>query len=185
MTCLLRDEVVSIHVAFSRHKYVTAIKDDDQIREFLIDSGSDATVVPMHFAHCGRHVTGESNLVDCQGNALSTSGLRKFRFVMQTLDGKTICFKEIGHLSSSVSCPLVSFGRLFKNGWKINGSGTSPVLEHVESGVAVSMTFRNESYMAQRYIRRLEHVNAVRVAIPADWSNFELGWHRTKPFQIF
>ena len=82
----------------SKQNHVRAIKDDDQITEFLIDSGSDATVVPMHFAHGGRRLTGESNLVDCQGNALSTSGLREFRFAMKTLDGKTICFKEIGHL---------------------------------------------------------------------------------------
>ncbi len=163
----------------SKQNHVRAIKDDDQITEFLIDSGSDATVVPMHFAHCGRHLTGESNLVDCQGIAWSTSGLREFRFVMKTLDGKTICFKEIGHLSSSVTCPLVSFGRPFKSGWRINGSGMSPVIEHVESGLVVSMTFRNASFMVQGYIRRLEQVNAVRVTIPADWSSLELGWHRT------
>ncbi len=56
----------------------------------------------MRFAHCGRHFTGESNLVDCQGNALSISGLREFRFIMQTVDGKTICFMEIGHHPSLI-----------------------------------------------------------------------------------
>ena len=39
--------------AISERKYVRAVKDDDQITKFLIDSGSDAMVVPMHFAHCG------------------------------------------------------------------------------------------------------------------------------------
>ena len=116
---------------------------------------------------------------DCQGNnALSTSGLRQFRFIMQTVDGKMICFKEIGHLSSSVSHPLVSFGRLFKNGWRINGSGKSPVLGHVEFGLSVAMTFKNESFIVQGYIRRLAQVNAVKVAIPVDWSTLDLGWHR-------
>ena len=163
----------------SGKRYVRAIRDDDQITEFLIDSGSDATVVPMHFSHCGRHLTGESNLIDCQGNALNTAGLREFRFVMQTVDGRTICFKEIGHLSSSVSHPLVSFGRLFKAGWRINGDGMNPLLEHVEANLTVAMTFKNESFIVQGYIRRLEQVNAVRVGIPAEWLSLELGWHRT------
>ena len=67
---------------------------------------------------------------------------------------RSICFKEIGHLSSSVSHPLVSFGQLLKNGWRINGSGVSPVLEHVEFGLSVAMTFKNESFIVQGYIRR-------------------------------
>lgn len=92
-------------------KHVRAVTCDDHITEFLIDSGSDATVVPISYAHYGIPYSGESRLVDCQGNALSTSGLKEFRFIMQSTDGRTISFKEIGHLSSSVSCPLVSFGR--------------------------------------------------------------------------
>ena len=58
--------------------------------------------------------SGESRLVACQGNALSISGLKEFRFIMPSVDGRTISFKEVGHLSSAVSCPLVSFGRLLR-----------------------------------------------------------------------
>ena len=58
---------------------------------------------------------------------------------MQSVDGRTISFKEIGHLSSPVTCPLVSFGRLFKDGWRIGGSSNDPILEHSGSGVAVAM----------------------------------------------
>lgn len=125
--------------------------------------------MPVSYAHYGIPYSGESRLVDCQGNALSTSGLKEFRFIMQSTDGRTISFKEIGHLSSSVSCPLVSFGRLFKNGWRIGGSSSDPVLEHPGSGVAVAMSFRNESFMVSDFIRQLAYVNAIRITVPSAW----------------
>ena len=52
-------------------KHVRAVTSDDHITEFLIDSGSDATVVPISYAHYGIPYSGESRLVDCQGNECS------------------------------------------------------------------------------------------------------------------
>ena len=135
--------------------------------------------MPTSYAHYGIPYSGESRLVDCQGNALSTSGLKEFRFIMQSVDGRTISFKEIGHLSSSVTCPLVSFGRLFKNGWRIGGSSNDPILEHSGSGVAVAMNFRNESFVVPGFIRRLAHVNAVSVKVPSTWTALNPGWRHS------
>ena len=160
-------------------KHVRAVTSDDHITEFLIDSGSDATVVPISYAHYGIPYSGESRLVDCQGNALSTAGLKEFRFIMQSVDGRTISFREVGHLSASVSCPLVSFGRLFKNGWRIGGNTNDPLLEHPDSGVAVAMSFRNESFVVPGFIRQLAQVNAVSIKVPEAWKALNPGWHST------
>ena len=139
---------------------------DDQDVEILIDSGSDATVIPLEFAGCGRSLNGSSKLVDCQGNHLQTSELRELAFVLRTTCGKTVRFREVGHVSSSVSCPIISYGKLFKRGWRIGGSNDSPTLEHSASKVSIDMAFKNESFVLQGCIRRLQQVNATRVHLP-------------------
>ena len=117
---------------------------DDQDVEILFNSGSDATVIPLEFAGRGRSLNGSSKLVDCQGNHLQTSELREFAFVLHTTCGKTVRFREVGHVSSSVSCPIISYGNLFKRGWRIGGSNDSPTLEHSASKVSIDMAFKNE-----------------------------------------
>ena len=151
----------------------------DQDVEILIDSGSDATVIPLEFAGCGRSLNGSSKLVDCQGNHLQTSELREFAFVLRTTCGKTVRFKEVGHVSSSVSCPIISHGKLFKRGWRIGGSNDSPTLEHSASKVSIDMAFKNESFVLQGCIRRLQQVSAIRVELPQRWQQLALGWYFT------
>ena len=152
---------------------------EDQDVEILIDSGSDATVIPMEFAGCGRSLNGSSKLVDCQGNHLQTSELREFAFVLHTTCGKTVRFREVGHVSSSVSCPIMSYGKLFKRGWRIGGSNYSPTLEHGASKVSIDMAFKNESFVLQGCIRRLQQVSAIRVELPQRWQQLALGWYFT------
>ena len=152
---------------------------EDQEVEILIDSGSDATVIPLAFAGCGRSLDGNSSLVDCQGNHLQTSELREFAFVMHTTCGKTVRFREVGHVSSSVSCPIISYGKLFKRGWRIGGTNKMPTLEHRDSNVSITMALKNESFVLQGCIRRLQQVNAVRVQVPQRWQQLAKGWYFT------
>ena len=152
---------------------------EDQEVEILIDSGSDATVIPLAFAGCGRSLDGNSSLVDCQGNHWQTSELREFAFVMHTACDKTVRFREVGHVSSSVSCPIISYGKLFKRGWRIGGTNKMPTLEHRDSNVSITMAFKNESFVLQGCIRPLQQVNAVRVQVPQRWQQLAKGWYFT------
>ena len=172
------DDLVIPHVACQPLRVCTMSLEDQDV-EILIDSGSDATVVPLEFAGCGRSLNGSSSLVDCQGNRLHTSELREFAFVMHTSCGKTVRFREVGHVSSSVSCPIISYGKLFKRGWRIGGTNELPVLEHRTSNVAINMAFKNESFVLQGCIRRLQQVNAIRVQVPERWQNLAKGWYFT------
>ena len=104
---------------------------------------------------------------------------REFAFVMHTSCGKTVRFREVGHVSSSVSCPIISYGKLFKRGWRIGGTNDLPTLEHSASNVAINMAFKNESFVLQGCIRRLQQVNAIRVQVPARWQNLAKGWYFT------
>ena len=153
---------------------------EDQEVEILIDSGSDATVIPLAFAGCGRSLDGNSSLVDCQGNHLQTSSeLREFAFVMRTTCGKTVRFREVGHVSSSVSCPIIPYGKLFKRGWRIGGTNKMPTLEHRDSNVSITVAFKNGSFVLQGRIRRLQQVNAVRVQVPQRLQQLAKGWYFT------
>ena len=62
------------------HVGALSFQDGNQVTEILVDSGSDATVVPLAFADCGR----------------------EFSFVLQSSCGRTIRFKEVGHVSQSL-----------------------------------------------------------------------------------
>ena len=41
------------------------------------------------------------------------------------------------------------------------------------------MAFKNESFVLQGCIRRLQQVNAIRVQVPARWQNLAKGWYFT------
>ena len=161
------------------HVRALSFQDGNQVTEILVDSGSDATVVPLAFADCGRALDGVSNLVDCQGNRLSTSELREFSSVLQSSCGRTIRFKEVGHVSATITCPIISYGRLFRRGWRIGGNNDTPVLEHPQSNVAINMALKNESFVLQGSIRRLQQVSAIRVEIPQRWTQLTKGWYST------
>ena len=118
---------------------------------------------------------GSSSLVDCQGNHLQISELREFAFVMRTTCGKTVRFREVGHVSSSVSCRIISYGKLFTCGWRIGGTNKMPTLEHRDSNVSITMAFKNESFVLQGCIRRLQQVNAVRGQVPQRWQKLAKG----------
>ena len=174
------DETLALQHSVHHPLRVCTMSLEDQDVEILIDSGSDATVIPLAFAGCGKALDGNSSLVDCQGNQLHTSELREFSFVMHTNCGKTVRFREVGHVSSSVSCPIISYGKLFKRGWRIGGTNAVPVLEHRDSNVSINMAFKNESFVLQGCIRRLQQVNAIRVHVPQRWQQLMLGWYFTE-----
>ena len=109
---------------------------------------------------------GNSSLVDYQGNHLQTSELREFAFVMHTTCGKTVRFREVGHVSSSVSCPISSYGKLFKRGWRIGGTNKMPTLEHRDSNVSIAMAFKNESFVLQGCVQ-----------VPQRWQQLAKGWY--------
>ena len=180
VTCHSPFDASAVHGEVDQSMGVCTVSLEDQNVEILIDSGSDATVIPLSFATCGRSLEGSSNLIECQGKALDTTERREFSFVMHSMCGKTIRFRETGHVSSSVTCPIISYGRLFKRGWRIGGSNQMPVLQHETSGIAISMAFKNKSFILQGCIRRLQQVNAIRVQVPQRLQQLSKGWYFTE-----
>ena len=87
--------------------------------------------------------------------------------------------KDKGHLSASVSQPLVSYGRLLKRGWVITLVGGAPKLLHMKTGSSVRISFRNDSLVITGSIRRVEHVRHLAVGLPQPWRNGGESWSTT------
>ena len=85
----------------------------------VIDSGSDATVVPLAFESCDLPIQERGSIQDCQGNKIPKAGMREFHLVLRDVNGKNVVLKDYGFLSQHVSGPLMSYGHLFRNGWDI------------------------------------------------------------------
>ena len=63
---------------------------------------------------CGKPVRSSGELRDYQGKVINTSGAHEFPFMVETVDGQPLVFRELGYLSDAVSSPLLSFGCLFQ-----------------------------------------------------------------------
>ena len=146
----------------------------------IIDSGSDATVVPIAYENCGCPI---SEFGDCQGRKIPTAGMREFHFVLQDTTGRTIVLKDYGFLSEHVSGPLISYGHLFKNVWDIcRRDDGSPMLKHTDTGICLAMDFKNDSFVVEATIRQVSatmNVRAIKVDVPELWSQAQTGWNET------
>ena len=81
----LRSDHVQNHV---RMVQITDVGDSlNEIVEIVIDSGSDASVIPFSMVNAGEYVsrsqTGNSILYDAQGNVMEAAGERKIEVELQ------------------------------------------------------------------------------------------------------
>ena len=149
----------------------------------VIDSGSDATVIPLAFESCGLPIQERGSIQDCQSNKIPTAGMREFHFVLRDVNGRTVVLKDYGFLSEHVSGPSISYGHLFRNGWDIcRQDDGSPMLKHSGTGVCLAMDFRNDSFIVEATIRQVaavDDVRALKVDVPELWSQAQTGWNET------
>ena len=110
---------------------------------------------------------------------INTSGAHEFSFVVETVDGQPLVFRELGYLSDAVSFPLLSFGRLFQHGWTIGSHDGLPSLHHAGKELVVPLNFKNASLVLEGSIRHVHEVRAVLVDVPQSWHGLRFGWHST------
>ena len=150
--------------------------------EVVLDSGSDTTVIPISIAGAGKESMSQSSLLrDAQGSQIEVSGVRDINVALQAADGRSITFRDRGHVSSKVDQPLLSFGKLLRHGWSIvagdNGSGR--VLGHA-CGAKIPIRFRNQSVTVHGRVRMVEDVavRVISVDIPRSWQRLQNGWYQ-------
>eukprot|EP00438_Fugacium_kawagutii_P009833 Skav200590 [mRNA] locus=scaffold2706:15622:22171:+ [translate_table: standard] len=154
------------------------------LQEIVLDSGSDATVLPLSFQTSGKAVKSSSTSIlrNAQGGRSNTQGLREVRFELETVTGHIVKFRDKGFVSAKVEHPLLSCGKLLKTGWSIISTDDGPRLTH-SSGAQIRVAFRNHSLMLQGHIRAVTvdeqtaEAIAIGVDIPRSWHHLRNGWY--------
>jgi len=114
--------------------------------DIILDSGADASVLPMSYAHVGTSVLSqqESSYVDAQGAPIK---IHDIRLAEITMGG--VRFKE-KFLIGNVTTPLLSLGRFFRAGWSICNDGSFCLVKGSEK---IDIGFRCNSLVAKGFIR--------------------------------
>ena len=160
------------------HLHVRGVSSGEKVT-IVLDSGSDATVLPSSFAPIGLQLESGSKLWDAQGSQIRTSGYKEVSIELERMCGERIRVKDRGYFSDKVSQPLLSYGRLLKRGWVINLNGNhEPQLCHQHSGVSVPVKFKNDSLVVEGSIRRV-FVRHISADIPAGWKTLGTTWTNT------
>ena len=113
--------------------------------EVVVDSGSDASCLPMSWASIGRHGGADSQWYrDAQGHRISGRETRT-----ATIEIGGVKFRE-QWLLSSVTQPLFCIGKLMrKSGWDIiHDDGRVPHLTSPDGAVRVPLFYKN--HIAER-----------------------------------
>lgn len=106
-----------------------------------LDSGADVSVVPeMYGAHGEPGSKHRLRMVDAQGAQIASSGNRRLRLQVMTRDGKQVEFVEDFALGG-VSHPLMSMGKLLRQGWSVQSDPSGqPYIRH-NSGIEVAVGY--------------------------------------------
>ena len=113
--------------------------------DIILDSGSDATVIPIGMVTAGSPAADQSPyLRDAQGSKIETDGVRDISIVLSAVDGSEVILKDRAHASSRVDMPLISYGKLLRHGWGIVPEGGKSFLVHA-SGAKVEVNFKQNS----------------------------------------
>ena len=82
-------------------------------QKIILDSGSDATILPSSFLRAGRETHEKAlRLQDAQGEEISIRGMKDVWFVFETENGRLVEVREKAHFADGVSQPIISYGRL-------------------------------------------------------------------------
>ena len=174
-TCRIFNDSVRYRPGLKPQLHVRAVT--SQVHDIVLDSGSDATVLPVSLMDAGVPSRDRSSeLRDAQGNTIHVDDVRDICFDVTTTNGQSITIKDRAHFSSAVDKPLISYGKLLKRGWGIMPSQDGDFLVH-KSGHRVQLGFKQNSIMMQGHVRVLEEVRRLSVDIPVSWQNLGVGWY--------
>ena len=133
-----------------------------------MDSGSDATVIPIGMIAAGGPAADQSSyLRDAQGSRIETEGVRDFSIVLSAVDGSEVVLRDKAHVSGRVDTPLISYGKLLRHGWGIVPEpGGKSFLVHT-SGAKVEVSFKQNSFLVSGTVRMIsESVRVIDVDVP-------------------
>ena len=125
---------------------VCMVKHDSPTIALTLDCGADVSVAPEEYYAMGMPGTSRSvSMMDAQGGAIRSAGNRRLRLQAYTRDGELIEFVEQFALGVGVSHPLLSFGRLLKQGWVLSRDQDGLYVEHPEKKMKIPARLERNS----------------------------------------
>ena len=118
--------------------------------EVVLDSGADGSVLPLEYANVGcvdKSFDG-SSYIDAQGKPISVNGAR----IAEVRFGPVV-FRE-RFIIAAVTSPLISMGRLLKDGWHLQNEGDG-TMNRVRKHRHIPVHFKRNSLCATGVIRML------------------------------
>ena len=177
--CAFADGLSSCDVHFSADGIIRMVSSDQagavDVVDIIIDSGSDASMLPLQYMHVGSALTGQVPILcDAQGGRIPVSSCKKVVFELETDGSPKAILKERVHVGA-VQSPLISFGRLLACGWEIVHSEGGPVLRH-NSGSRVPIHMKGHSLAVRGYVR---HIGEQQLTVVVDPALLQLsfGWN--------
>eukprot|EP00438_Fugacium_kawagutii_P035377 Skav201836 [mRNA] locus=scaffold484:100643:106808:- [translate_table: standard] len=104
---LSQHDVMQCSADVRNHLDVRAISFPADGHDIIVDSGSDATVLPLSLIEAGKRsaVSQDSSLRDAQGRAIDVVECRDICFDLETDSGQIVTIKDKAHFSSAVMTP--------------------------------------------------------------------------------
>ena len=148
--------------------------------DIILDSGADGSALPLSFSGIGIPKQGPEDLkfVDAQGSPLAVS-----ECLTALVDLGGIRLKE-DFIIASVTAPLLSLGKLLRNGWSLNTNDTGMSL--TKGAKSIPVGFKRNSLCVTGSIRIVAEVstdaNAVRaVTLQESLSRVDVTWTELGP----
>ena len=133
--------------------------ENEETISVIVDSGADASLFPGHLMGKGKPVMGVCPyLQDAQGTKIQTYGHSDVDIVMHSKEGREVIVKERVTFSDMVSQPILSYGRLLRTGWSIDGK--TQCLKHGE--IEIPLVFQNQSVVVRAHIRMIHEPSSIR-----------------------
>ena len=156
------------------------LEEEEEMINVILDSGADASLFPGSLMDKGIPTTGACPyLQDAQGTKIKTYGHSDVDIVMHAKDGREVIIKERVTFSDVVSQPILSYGRLLRTGWSIDG-GTL-CLKHDE--IEVPLVFQNQSLVVRAQVRVIHEpgmIRTLRVKLSQELQEAALGQYGWK-----
>ena len=148
--CFSDNEPNAVYDNLDAHSIRTVGFSDPREMEVVLDSGADGSVLPLEFGAVGypdKSFDG-SKFIDAQGKPINVKGAR----IAEVRFGQVV-FKE-RFIIAAVTAPLISMGRLLKDGWLLqnNADGTMALVRNSKS---IPVHFKRNSLCASGVIRML------------------------------
>ena len=147
-----------------------------------MDSGADATVLPISYLAAGGEVEEDGPMLqDAQGEQISIEGYKSVCFVFEAESGKEIQIFKKAHFSKGISHPILSFGRLMESGWGITDH--SLVYGSGDREIRIPLRLQNKSLVAEGSVRTISMEPQVVRVLEAklkehleEKTRFQAGW---------